>query len=352
MLLVAGEQMHVCVGLSWPRASAKRADEAPDEHRRATAGGQFQIEFDKNGILRKKENVIYAASHCYPGVRKRSYVPPELLSGSEGGIFCVCLKKQGIFYLCISSPQSRRKTPTRKREGATSMLTSDDNSGSNGEARAQEGRLRFHRQSPQLRFHEAWVRWEYTAEEWALFEKVDWNPLRLTFWGLAVGCAASVIAAILPWFLFPPETTIGPLLSVFFPAVLCWCVCFPLTMRSLFSYIDARKRHKARQHEARTVTFSRKGVWEAGLFFPLDTFLEANLKKVTLTFDPPVLHFRLMRWHRGKNWRASPTSATLRVPVPRGQEEEAGFLLERFQTEVIQERVQTEKRLKNPPEPR
>lgn len=150
----------------------------------------------------------------------------------------------------------------------------------------------------------------------------------------------------------PPETDAGPLLSMFLSAILGWCVFLPFTAAYLFSYIDARKRHKARQQASRTVTFSREGVWEAGLFFPLDKFLEANLKKVTLTLDPPVLHFRLTRFHLGKNWRASPTSATLHVPIPRGQEEDAGFLQERFQTEVIQARVQREKRLKNPPEPR
>lgn len=235
------------------------------------------------------------------------------------------------------------------------MFLSDDNPQNRVEARVQEGQQRYHRQKtskPWVHEDEAWVHWEYSPEEWTLFEKIDWDAQRFIFWGLAGCCAASVIAAILPWFLLPPGTDAGPLLSMFLPALLGWCMFFPFTMAYLFSYIDARKRHKARQQESRTVTFSKEGVWEAGIFFPLDKFLEANLKKVTLTLDPPVLHFRLMRFHWGKNWRASPTSATLHVPVPRGQEEEAGFLLERFQTEVIQARAQREKRLKNPPEPR
>lgn len=235
------------------------------------------------------------------------------------------------------------------------MFPSDGNSRSSAEARVQEGRLRYQSHTTShSRFHEgeAWVRWEYSPDEWALFEKVDWNTTCFIFWGLAACCAASVVAAILPWFLFPPDTDAMPLLRVFLPAVLAWCVFVPFTMAYLFSYIDARKRHKARQQEPRTVTISREGVWEAGTFFPLNKFLDANLKKVTLTLDPPVLHFRLTRFHIGKNWRSSPTSATLRVPVPRGQEEEAGFLQERFQTEVIQARAQQEKRLNNPPEPR
>jgi hypothetical protein len=235
------------------------------------------------------------------------------------------------------------------------MLPSDDTSRNSVAARVQEGQQRYHRQKTTKRWgheDEAWVHWEYSPEEWALFEKVDWNTQRFIFWGLASCCTASVIAAILPWFILPSEADAGQLLSIFLPALLGWCVFFPFTMAYLFSYIDARKRHQARQQESRTVTFSRVGVWEAGIFFPLDKFLEANLKKVTLTLDPPVLHFRLTRFHLGKNWRASPTSATLHVPVPCGQEEEAGFLWERFQTEVILARAQQEKRLKNPPEPR
>lgn len=235
------------------------------------------------------------------------------------------------------------------------MFPSDGLSRGNAEARAQEGRRRYQRHTtakPRFRENEAWVHWEYNADEWALFERVDWNAPRFIFWGLVSCCTLAVIAAVLPWFVLSPETDVGPLLSVFLPAVLGWCVCVPLTMASLFSYIDARKRHRARQQDSRTVTFSREGVWEAGLFFPLDRFLEAKLQKVTLTLDPPVLHFRLMRWHRGKNWRSSPTSTTLHVPVPRGQEEEAGFLQERFQTEVLRARLQQEQRLKNPPEPR
>lgn len=232
------------------------------------------------------------------------------------------------------------------------MFRSDKSLYSDAEAMAQEGRQRYYRQkTPESRFHEeeAWVHWEYRPEEWELFEKVDWNVQRLIFWGLVGGTAISVIAAILPWFIFPDT---GPLLSIFLPALLGWCVFFPLLMKFLFSYIDARKRHKTRQQGPRTVTFAREGVWEAGVFFPLNKFLEANLKKVILTFDPPILHFRLLRMHWGTHWRASPTSATLRVPVPHGREEEAGFLQERFQTEVIQERAQLQKRLKSPPEPR
>ena len=236
------------------------------------------------------------------------------------------------------------------------MPPSEDNARSNREARAQEGQQRYYRgKTSKSPFHEdaAWVHWEYSPEEWVLFEKVDWMPIRLRFWGVTVGCAASVVAAILPWFFFSLRGgDESQFLIVYLSALLGWCVFLPLVIMHFFSYINARKRHKARQQEPRTVTFSREGVWEAGTFFPLNKFLTANLKKVTLTFDPPVLHFRLRIWPSGKNWRSSPTSSALHVPVPRGREEEAGFLLERFQTEVIQARVQLEQRLNNPPEPR
>lgn len=236
------------------------------------------------------------------------------------------------------------------------MYQANNDARSSGEARVQEGRLRYQKQkTPKYHTYEekdkAWMHWEYEPEDWALFEKVDWHRPRLIFWGLIAGTAASVIGAILPWFLFSPATDTGPLLSVYLPALLAWCVCVSMMFASLFAYIDARKRHKARQQEPRRVTFAREGLWEAGTFFPLNKSLEADLKKVTMTFDPPVLHFRLLRWHRGNNWRASPTRATLHVPVPRGHEEEAGFLQERFQTEVLQARIELEKRIKQPPEP-
>ncbi|HEY1349273.1 MAG TPA: hypothetical protein VGF67_06580 [Ktedonobacteraceae bacterium] len=236
------------------------------------------------------------------------------------------------------------------------MFPSDDGTRQNAEARAQEGRQRYHQhRTAKSRLHEqeAWMRWQYSPEEWALFERVDWRPIRLLFWGLAGGCAASVLAAILPWFLFPSGEAGTPLLlAVYLPAILVWCVLVPLTARYFFLYLDARNRHIARRQEPRTVTFSGEGIWEAGTFFPVEKFLSANLKKVTLTFDPPVLHLRLTRWPRGKNWRSSSTTTTLHVPVPHGQEEEAGFLQERLQTEVIQARAQLETRRNNPPEPR
>jgi len=197
----------------------------------------------------------------------------------------------------------------------------------------------------------AWAHWDYTHEEWALFEKVDWMPIRLTFWGLVGGFVASVIAIIQVWFI--PDVVKSPLFGVFFLGVLGFCVFLPFMFLYHFPYIDARKRHKARQQVSRTVTFSKEGVWEAGTFFSLDAVLK--VQRVTLTSDPPVLHFRLAIGRNEKYWPPSDTSSILHIPIPRGQEEEAGLLLKRFQT-VIQERAQREKQWEaqrnNPPEPR
>lgn len=236
------------------------------------------------------------------------------------------------------------------------MYSANDYSQSNAETRAQAGRQRYHNQKASKHHYysdEAWMHWEYSPEDWTLFDKVDWRPVRLTVWLLAAAFAVSIIFMILPWVISPPGADTSLLLvKMYIPALLAGSILFVVLTLSLFSYFDARKRHKARQQEPRTVTFSREGVWEAGTFFPLNKLLTADLKNVKLTFDPPVLHFRLLRWHIGKNWRSSPTTSILRVPIPRGHEEEAGFLLERFQTEVIQARTQFEKQVNNPPEPR
>lgn len=235
------------------------------------------------------------------------------------------------------------------------MFPSNDSASSNVEARVQADRLRY-QNHPTSKSHsygnEAWMRWEYGPDEWALFEKEDWfRPLLLCL-AFNGGCLVAVMAAILPWFVLPPDTEVDPVLAVFLPAVLVWCVLISFAVGSLFACFDAWRRYNARQQGTHTVTFSREGVWEGGAFFPLNQFLEAELKKVRLTFDPPVLHFRVKRWHIGKYSNSSPTYSTLHIPIPRGQEEAAGYLQERYQTEVLKARVQQEKRWKNPPEPR
>lgn len=199
---------------------------------------------------------------------------------------------------------------------------------------------------------EAWVRWEYSAKEWALFDRIDWGWRGIFFRVLLAGNIVFLLGAILPWFfLHANPNLVATTYSADMALLLSFFFC------ALFygpAYTAARKRHKARQNLPRTVTFSKKGVWVAGTFFPINERYEVTLKEVRLTPEPPVLHFRLKR-SAGDSYM----NPTLRVLVPREQTGEARPLLKRFQTEVIaarkaeEERArQEEERRKHPPEPR
>ncbi len=172
---------------------------------------------------------------------------------------------------------------------------------------------------------QAWAHWEYSPEEWALFDRVDWQAVWLRYW--------------LP-ILLPPVLLflLGVVVfHLFVPAMVMIMIAFVLPpLAAIFvlrgySYGEAKNRHKARKNSAQPqrVTFSQEGVWEAGAYFPLtDVFL--SLQSVSMTSQPTVLHFRRKRLIRN-NYRRD----TLRVLVPHGHEEEAARLMQRFQAKII-----------------
>jgi hypothetical protein len=237
------------------------------------------------------------------------------------------------------------------------MFTSDDDPQSKAETRRQRQKERKMRsrqvqqdrlplsESSANRKGEAWVHWEYNPDEWALFEKIDWGLRGLFFRVLMVGCVISLLVtvAVFFWviFVFWPGDEWGG--KVFASPLMFFVMC-PMALTFYAeddSYSNAKKRHKARQKLPRTITFTKTGVSEAGTFFLLNGLLVADLKRVRLTYQPPVLHFCLRTYSAD----GSPSAEfTLRVLVPRGQEGEAGLLLERFQTEVIQVREREEER--------
>jgi hypothetical protein len=204
----------------------------------------------------------------------------------------------------------------------------------------------------QAQSNQAWAHWEYSTEEWALFDKVDWRPRRRTFWLLVMGSIVFLLATLLSVL---TQSTISPEQTTTF--IFATVLTIPLSMFGLgfgiFSvvylapYLEARKRHKARQNQVqpRRVTISRKGMWEAGTYFPLDDDdFRVYLKAVKMTSEPLVLHFRcalgrssITTSSDGTSAPASPQSTTLRVLVPRGHEAEAAQLLQRFRTEVTGE---------------
>jgi hypothetical protein len=205
----------------------------------------------------------------------------------------------------------------------------------------------------------AWLHWEYSPKEWALFDQIDWKTRQRTA-RLPVTIAAGVFLVL--------ELLEGTILiatsdyanigtygitSLVFAAIIFFVpLFFYLVYRH--RYNEAKKRHEARAKtdQSHRVTFSKKGVWEAGSYFPLNESSTVELLKVKMTLQPPVLHFsRTVTVANMEN----PLFDIIRVLVPAEHETEAAHLLERFQVEVINEKKQAQKRAEDerlhPPEP-
>jgi len=186
---------------------------------------------------------------------------------------------------------------------------------------------------------QAWVHWEYSPEEWARFDQIDWRPRRRAcFW---------VLMGLLPFglglFLF----------AVSGSAVAGVLACAIVALTNLFLFwishgTEAAQRHNARQKSAQPhrVTISKQGMWESGAYFPLE-----NLARVKMTSRPPVLHFHSFTVYTDTATADTAASYRRRVLVPSGHEEEAERLVQRFRTEVIEAREQAWQRMMNPPEP-
>lgn len=170
----------------------------------------------------------------------------------------------------------------------------------------------------------AWVHWEYTPEEWALFDKVDWQAVWLRYWlpNLALLFIDIALGVI---FLHTPASVVILVLGLTIVGVV-------FLVRG-YAYSEAKLRHRARQNQAQPqkVTFSRKGIWEAGTHFP---FLA--LQNVRMTSQPAILHFR--RKHHVFSTQGNGVNKydTLRVLVPYGKEEEAARLMARFQARIAE----------------
>jgi hypothetical protein len=196
--------------------------------------------------------------------------------------------------------------------------------------------------------HDSWLQWEYSSEEWAQFDALDWNPTRLRIWLLA----GSTLILLLGMGIFPfwlSSLDLGEVIGIVFGGGIT------LLMAPLFAFAfsfaslqEGRKRHRARQSEAHRVTFSKQGVWEAGAYFPIDDG-GMTLMKVSMRPAPPILHFRRSKFI---NYESTPQTVTLRVLVPRGREAEAERLRQRYQSELLDAREKMLERSTNPPEPR
>ncbi len=180
---------------------------------------------------------------------------------------------------------------------------------------------------------QAWVHWEYSPNEWARFDSIDWRFKRRAFFWLLSGLLPALVLELA----FLRLSSFAALLVFLGVELLALFVAWANSMG------EEIRRHKVRQNPAqpRRVTISKQGIWEAGTHF---SFI--SLDKVKMTSQPPVLHFR---------FTVTDTETTgtywLRVLVPRGHEEEAASLIPRFRTEVIEAQKQAWQRLMNPPEP-
>jgi len=192
-----------------------------------------------------------------------------------------------------------------------------------------------------------WAHWEYLADEWALFDRVDWVSVRNTsvLVLLLTPLLSLVIMAVL-WIRFWPESQflvfgLGILLLTLSP----WVIILPA-----YALSTARKRHLARQNpeQPHRVTFSREGLWVAGTYYALNGVVKGRVQKlasVKLTAQPAVLQLKLRRWY--PDGKSTGLPQRIHVLVPRGHEAEAEQLRQRYDTELIN----SWKKLNNPPEP-
>lgn len=175
-------------------------------------------------------------------------------------------------------------------------------------------------------FHDgqAWAHWEYSPEEWALFDRVDWQAVRLRYW--LPNLALLVCVLILGVVFFPQD------ISIVFLILGLTIVGVVFLIRA-YAYHEAKIRHQARQNrtQPQKVTLSGQAVWEAGTYFP---FLA--LQSVRMTSQPAVLHFRRRRRVFSNDGNGTNNYDTLRVLVPHGHEEEAMRLVERFRARIIE----------------
>jgi hypothetical protein len=216
--------------------------------------------------------------------------------------------------------------------------------------------ISFNQTVPSTPHPQYWARWDYTADEWKQFDKLDWgraiNMLLITA-VIIVPLCTIFPAFILMQVLSTPDTAYSAF-DIVMLVLLMVFVAFLLPASLLTYFIagrpleEARKRHRARKSGPRRVTIgtlsslNSQGLWQAGTYEPIqEMFL--NLTKVKMTENPPLLHFQ----RKHLEIRQSSWHETMRVLVPHGHEAEARQLVERFRAETIA----SNKKDYTPPEP-
>ena len=194
-------------------------------------------------------------------------------------------------------------------------------------------------QSPQE--HNYWARWEYSPEEWKMFDKLDWGYFqRRTFIIRVVTVLIYLsIAGSTALLLWQIASSFGSLLPLIFAqAMLLFAgILVPFYMTGRL-FREAKKRHIARQTGQRhvtigSITFIDQSIWMAGLQISLqEQFLD--LVQAEVRFKPTHLCLTTQNTQtRQYN--------TIRILVPDGHEKEAMQLVERFRAETIGARDKT-----------
>jgi hypothetical protein len=105
------------------------------------------------------------------------------------------------------------------------------------------------------RNNDAWVHWEYSPEEWVLFDTIDWRSRHYTSLWLLV-CLPSSLA--FGYVLSRVAGSVAAVLAFVFLAILMFFFFWRIVLLG-----DARQRHLARQNQAQPhrITFSQRGVY-------------------------------------------------------------------------------------------
>jgi len=224
---------------------------------------------------------------------------------------------------------------------------------------------------------QAWAHWEYTPEEWAQLDRLDWGSAVQRYL-LTAGMGILSCLVLVGLFLLSIQvrtevfTAIGIFAFILMFAMFCM---LPLFLIPGKAYHKARKRHQARRNpsQSRTVTLSDQGIWEAGTYFPLNGVgvesreFKVRLFEVQLTSQPVVLHFRVVYDPRAYISTGGSITygayqpgrgETIHLLVPRDCENQAEHVAQRFRTEVFEPRERENARRRaeqearaHPPEP-
>lgn len=177
----------------------------------------------------------------------------------------------------------------------------------------------------------AWAQWEYTPDEWAAFDQLDWVPVRNRSLLILVLSPIIFLAIITISVLWGSPDQVGPLLALF---ILLLTPFIWLMIAAIAALVDTGKRHRARRNPAESprVTLTGSGLWIAGTYFPLREGFW-HIKWVKMTTNPTVLHFKLRQTGiiEGHTTNIGLVSTrTIHIPVPRSHEVEAEQLWQRY----------------------